>query len=65
EEFTQKAEGTADHFRNFFACVRSREQPVEHVEFGCGTAVACHMANLSYRQQGKRVTWDATRLKLG
>jgi len=65
EEFTQKAEGTADHFRNFFACMRSREQPVEHVEFGCGTAVACHMANLSYRQQGKRVTWDASRLKLG
>jgi predicted dehydrogenase len=64
EEFTQQAEGTADHFRNFFASVRSRQQPVEHVEFGCGTAVACHMANLSYKQQGKRVVWDAAKLKL-
>jgi len=64
EEFTQQAEGTSDHFRNFFACVRSRQQPVEHVEFGCGTAVACHMANLSYKQKGKRVAWDAAALKL-
>ena len=64
EEFKQEAEGTEDHFRNFFECVRTRKQPVEHVEFGCGTAVACHMANTSYRQKGKRVVWDAARLKL-
>jgi predicted dehydrogenase len=64
EEFTQKAEGTSDHFRNFFACVRSRQQPVEHVEFGCGTAVACHMANISYKEHGRRVMWDAAKLKL-
>jgi predicted dehydrogenase len=64
EEFRQQAEGTTDHFRNFFACVRTRKQPVEHVQFGCGTAVACHMANLSYKQ-GKRVFWDAEKLTVG
>jgi predicted dehydrogenase len=58
ETFAQKAEGTEDHFRNLFECVKSRQQPVEHVEFGCGTAVACHMANISYREK-KRVFWNA------
>ena len=57
-EFKQEREGTEDHFRNLFAAMRTREQPVENVEFGCGTAVACHMANLSYRQGGKRMVWD-------
>ncbi len=63
ETMTQKEEGTEDHLRNFFSCVRSRNQPVEYVEFGCGTAVACHMANISYRQK-KRVFWDANKLEL-
>jgi predicted dehydrogenase len=56
--FTQEREGTEDHFRNLFECIRTRQQPVENVEFGCGTAVACHMANLSYRDGGKRLAWD-------
>lgn len=58
ESFTQKAEGTEDHFRNFFECIKSRQQPIEDVEFGCGTAVACHMANISYREN-RKVTWNA------
>jgi predicted dehydrogenase len=63
QSMMQQAEGTEDHFRNFFECVKSRKQPVEHVEFGCGTAVACHMANISYREK-KRVFWDAEKLEL-
>jgi hypothetical protein len=63
ESMKQKAEGTEDHFRNFFECVKSRNKPVEHVEFGCGTSVACHMANISYREK-KRVFWDAEKLEL-
>ncbi len=59
----QKAEGTEDHFRNLFECVKSRQQPIENVEFGCGTAVACHMANISYREK-KQVSWDAQKLEL-
>jgi predicted dehydrogenase len=62
--FTQQREGTEDHFKNLFECIRSRQQPRENVEFGCGTAVACHMANASYRQGGKRVVWDRERQKL-
>ena len=57
------AEGTEDHFRNFFACIGTRKQPIETVEFGCGTAVACHMANISYRKK-QRVFWDAEKLTL-
>ena len=63
ESFPQKEEGTEDHFRNFFQCVKTRNQPVEHVEFGCGTAVACHMANISYLRK-QRVFWDAEKLEL-
>ena len=62
--FAQQREGTEDHFKNLFECVRSRHQPVENVEFGCGTAVACHMANASYREGGKRVAWDRETQKL-
>jgi predicted dehydrogenase len=58
ESFPQKAEGTEDHIRNFLECVKSRQQPIEDVEFGLGTAVACHMANISYIKK-QRVIWDA------
>jgi hypothetical protein len=43
--------------------VKSRRQPVENVDFGCGTAVACHMANISYREK-KRVFWNSRKLEL-
>jgi predicted dehydrogenase len=59
----QRAEGTEDHLRNFFAAVKSRQQPIENVDFGCGTAVACHMANLSYLKK-QRLFWDAAKLEL-
>ncbi len=63
QNFMQRDEGTEDHFRNFFACVKSRQQPIENVDFGCGTAVACHMANLSYLKK-QRLFWDAEKLEL-
>ena len=43
--------------------MQTREQPSENVEFGLGTSVACHMANLSYREK-KRYFWDAERMQL-
>jgi predicted dehydrogenase len=63
EKVSQEREGTEDHMKNFFECVHTRQQPVENVEFGCGTAVACHMANISYREK-KRVFWDAQQMRL-
>jgi predicted dehydrogenase len=63
QAFQQAAEGTEDHLRNFFECIKTRQQPIENVDFGCGTAVACHMANISYREK-KPVFWDADKLEL-
>jgi predicted dehydrogenase len=63
ESYPQRAGGTEDHFRNLFESIKSREQPIENVEFGCGTAVACQMANISYKKE-QRVFWDAGNLQL-
>jgi len=63
ETFKQTREGTEDHMRNLFECMRTRQQPVENVDFGAGTAVACHMANTSYREK-KRVFWNAEKMEL-
>jgi predicted dehydrogenase len=40
-----------DHYANFVNCVRSRKEPNAHVEIGYRSAVAGHMANLSYRKK--------------
>jgi predicted dehydrogenase len=63
QNMRQRAEGTEDHLLNFFAAIKSRQQPIENVHFGCGTAVACHMANLSYLKK-QRLFWDAEKLEL-
>jgi len=49
-----------NHMANFIDCVRSRKQPNASVEIGYLSAVAGHMANLSYRRK-ERVTWDMAR----
>jgi len=41
-----------NHMRNWIECVRSRNQPNASAEIGYRSAVAVHMANLSYK--GKR-----------
>jgi predicted dehydrogenase len=51
-------DGTAIHFANFFDCMRSRQQPNCPFELGFNAAIACQMANRSYREH-RRVTWDA------
>jgi predicted dehydrogenase len=63
QDLMQQAEGTEDHFQNFFECIKTRKQPIENVDFGCGTSVACHMANISYLKK-QRVFWDAEKLEL-
>ena len=44
------------HLGNFLDCIRSRKEPNAPMELGYRTAVAAHMANLSYRQK-ERVTF--------
>jgi predicted dehydrogenase len=46
-----------DHFRNFFASVRTREQPVEDATFGFRAAGAALLANVSYNE-GRTVHWN-------
>ena len=48
---------TDRHMRNFFDCVRSRNEPVCPFELGFRTSIACQMAITSYRR-GTTVRWD-------
>ena len=67
-EKVNRPEGTAseghthdvNHMANFVDCIRSRKEPNAPVEIGYRSAVAAHMANLSYRKSEK-VTLDAVR----
>jgi predicted dehydrogenase len=52
-----------DHFRNFFASVRSRQPVVEDAVFGYRAAGAALLANLS-NEKGKVVSWDPEAMKL-
>ena len=48
------------HVRNFLDCIVSRQRPIADVEEGHHTAVACHLANISFRT-GRKLRWDAAR----
>jgi predicted dehydrogenase len=52
-----------DHFRNFFAAVRSRQPVVEDAVFGYRAAGAALLSNLSY-ERGAVVHWDPEAMKL-
>jgi predicted dehydrogenase len=53
-----------DHFKNFFASVRSREPVVEDAVFGFRAAGAALLSNLSI-DRGAVVKWDPEAMKLG
>lgn len=46
-----------NHYRNFFDCVRSREEPIEPVEVGHRTASVCHLGNIAM-QLKRKLRWD-------
>ncbi len=52
-----------DHFRNFFASVRSRQPVVEDAVFGFRAAGAALLSNLSY-EKGTVVHWDPEAMKI-
>jgi hypothetical protein len=52
-----------DHFRNFFASVRTRKQPVEDAVFGFRAAGAALLSNLSM-ERGAIVGWDPDAMKI-
>ena len=53
----------ADHFKNFFASVRSRQPVVEDAVFGYRAAGAALLTNLSI-DRGQIVRWDPDAMKL-
>jgi predicted dehydrogenase len=46
-----------DHMANWIDCIRTRKTPNAPVEIGYRSAIAAHMANLSYRQK-RRLTLE-------
>ena len=53
----QGASPNQDHMKNWIDCIRSRGTPNAPVELGYRSALAVHMANLSYRHK-KRMTLE-------
>ncbi|MCL2306242.1 MAG: Gfo/Idh/MocA family oxidoreductase [Planctomycetaceae bacterium] len=53
-----KARPSLDHIRNFFDCIRSREEPVAPVEIEHRSITACHLTNISIRLGGRPLKWD-------
>ncbi len=49
-------DGTISHMRNFFECVKSRQEPNAPVEAGVAAARAGHIGNLALHRGGQ-VTW--------
>ena len=49
-------DGTVDHMRNFFGCIRSRKEPNAPVETGVAAARAGHIANRAYHRGGQ-IAW--------
>jgi predicted dehydrogenase len=49
-------DGTIDHVRNFFDCVRTRKEPNAPVEAGVAAARAGHIVNLAL-QRGGQIAW--------
>lgn len=56
----ERLEASADHMGNFFACVRTRQDPVAHVEVGHRSASVCHLATLALRLR-RPLNWDPVR----
>jgi predicted dehydrogenase len=49
-----------DHMKNWIDCIRTRRTPNASVEIGYKSAIASHMANLSYRSK-QRLTLEAAK----
>ncbi len=59
EAFKAKAgpDARPAHVRNFLDCVKTREQPVEHVELGHFVSSVAHLGNFALRT-GNQINWD-------
>jgi hypothetical protein len=48
---------TRGHHDNFFDCVKTRKQPIAHVEIGHRTSTICHLSAISERLD-RPIKWD-------
>jgi predicted dehydrogenase len=48
-----------DHMQNWLDCLVSRKDPICHAEVGHRSVSVCHLANISLRLGGRKMTWDA------
>ena len=46
-----------NHHQNWLACIKSRQDPICHVEAGHRSSTVCHLGNIAIRS-GKKVVWD-------
>jgi predicted dehydrogenase len=53
----QRLEVSNDHMGNFFECLRTRKDPVAHVEVGHRSASICHLAAIALRLR-RRLQWN-------
>jgi predicted dehydrogenase len=56
-ENAERLYASSDHMGNFFDCVRSRKDPVAHVEVGHRSASICHLGVIGLRL-GRKLSWD-------
>lgn len=49
--------GHRGHEQNWIDCIRSRKQPIMHIESGVRVASLCVLGNISYRL-GRKLNWD-------
>jgi hypothetical protein len=53
-----RLEASRDHMSNFFDCVRSRQDPICHVEVGHRSVTVCHLGVIALRL-GRKLEWDS------
>lgn len=47
-----------NHMMNFLECVRTREDPICHVEVGAHSVMVCHLGNIA-QWVGRTLNWDS------
>ncbi|MGE0757752.1 MAG: gfo/Idh/MocA family oxidoreductase, partial [Pirellulaceae bacterium] len=52
-----KGREPGDHMRNFFECIKTREQPISDVYSHHRAMTTCHLANIAIRL-GRKLQWD-------
>lgn len=58
EEHPAGIDGRPAHVRNFLDCIKTREDPVEHLDLGHHVSTVAHLGNIAFRTQ-QEVHWDA------